>query len=297
MDPYSQRVEKAKQAICDADYILIGGGSGLSAAAGLAYAGKRFTDNFADFIEKYGLQDMYSASFYPFKTQEELWAHWVRHIDVNRFSQGPTPLYQRLLQLVRNREYFVITTNVESQFEKAGFPGEKIFEVQGNYAYLQCAKACHGQLYYNEPLIKRMLRETRNCRIPSALVPVCPVCGGRMDVNLRHNEYFVQDGLWHRCNERYETFLKKTKDSSIVFLELGVGFNTPGIIRFPFERMTCRNPHATLIRMNRDYSAGEKNNLQRTISFDEDMFQTVTELMEDNRARYTEFPERLCNTQ
>jgi NAD-dependent SIR2 family protein deacetylase len=276
---YDQKIQISKKAIRDAEFILIGGGSGLSAAAGLTYSGKRFTDNFADFIEKYGVKDMYSASFYPFETQEELWAHWARHIDVNRFSQGPTPLYQDLLKFVQNKKYFVITTNVESQFEKAGFPREKIFEVQGNYAYLQCAKACTKKLYYDEPIIKQMLAETRDCRIPSALVPKCPVCGGPMDVNLRHDEYFVQDEVWYTSNERYGQFLEKVQNGRIIFWELGVGFNTPGIIRYPFESMTYRNPNSKLIRINRDYPLGVKENLQRIISFDEDMGQTITELM------------------
>lgn len=281
MELYRNRMESARQAVSEANVILIGGGAGLSAAAGLDYSGQRFSDNFADFIEKYGIKDMYSASFYPFETQEEFWAQWARHIDVNRFSQGPTVLYQMLLQLIQDKEYFVITTNVESQFEKAGFPKEKIFEVQGNYAYLQCAKACHDKLYDNEQIVKRMLIATQACKIPSALVPKCPVCGGPMDVNLRHNEFFVQDGAWYRGQTQYKAFLKKNESSRIVFMELGVGFNTPGIIRFPFEKMTYRNPNAILIRVNRDHPAGAKENLQRTISFDEEMAQVVKDLMEE----------------
>lgn len=278
--PFAERFEKAKQVLHDAEVILIGGGAGLSAAAGLDYSGKRFTDHFADFIEKYVIEDMYSASFYPFETQEEFWAQWARHIDVNRFLQGPTQLYQDLLQFVQDKEYFIITTNVESQFEKAEFPREKIFEVQGNYAYLQCAKACHDQRYYNEPLVKKMVMETRDCRVPTALVPKCPVCGGPMDVNLRHNEFFVQDQGWYESQAWYEAFLKKTENSQIVYLELGVGFNTPGIIRFPFERMTYRNPNATLVRLNRDHPMGTKENQGRTLSFDEDMLQVVSNLMD-----------------
>jgi NAD-dependent SIR2 family protein deacetylase len=193
MHPYQIRIENARNAIRNAEFILIGGGSGLSAAAGLTYSGKRFTDHFADFIEKYSLTDMYSASFYPFATQQEFWAHWVRHIDINRYSQGPTLLYQDLLRLVQDKQHFVITTNVESQFEKAGFPRENIFEVQGYYAYFQCAVACHDTLYYNESIVKLMLAETQDCAVPTGLVPACPVCGGEMVVNLRKNQYFVQD--------------------------------------------------------------------------------------------------------
>jgi NAD-dependent SIR2 family protein deacetylase len=200
------------------------------------------------------------------------------YIDVNRFSQGPTQLYQDLLRLVQNREYFVITTNVESQFEKDGFLQEQIFEVQGNYAYLQCTKACHNQLYYNEPLVKQMLMETRNCQIPAALVPKCPVCGGLMDVNLRHNNFFVEDDAWHQSSERYAYFLEKVRGSNLVLIELGVGFNTLGIIRFPFEQITYQNPRATLIRVNRENPLGQKENLGHTIAFDEKMQQMMTDV-------------------
>lgn len=279
MQLYQKRIESARQAIHNSEFILVGGGAGLSAAAGLDYSGKRFTDHFADFIEKYGVGDMYSASFYPFETQEEFWAQWARHIDVNRFSQGPTQLYKNLLRLVQNKQYFVITTNVESQFEKAGFPQKQIFEVQGNYAYNQCATGCHNTLYYNEPIVKQMLVETQDCRIPAALVPHCPVCGGAMDVNLRHNQYFVQDQAWYQSQEKYESFLKTAEGRQITLLELGVGFNTPGIIRYPFEQITYQNPKAILIRINRDYPSGAQENRQRTISFNEDMGEILNQLL------------------
>lgn len=280
MEHYGQRVRSALAALEDAEYILIGGGSGLSAAAGLDYSGPRFTENFADFIEKYGLTDMYSASFYPFPTQEELWAHWARHIAVNRFDQGATELYQRLLELVdgMGKEYFVITTNVESQFEKAGFPRSRIFEVQGNYAYLQCAAGCHDRLYYDEEIVRRMLARTRDCRIPSELIPTCPVCGGPMDVNLRKDGNFVQDDAWYEAEGHYRAFLRRAAKGRLVLLELGVGFNTPGIIRYPFEQLTYQNPQATLIRVNRDYPQAMRENCARTIPFDEDMGDVVSAL-------------------
>lgn len=270
-----QRINKAKEAIEKSEYILIGGGAGLSAAAGLDYSGKRFTDNFSDFIEKYGITDMYSGSFYPFETEEELWAHWARHIDVNRYAMPATILYKEILDLVKDKKYFVLSTNVESQFVKAGFPEEKVFEIQGDYSYLQCAKGCHDKLYYNEELIKRMLASTNDCKIPSELVPKCPVCGGSMDVNLRHNEYFIQDKSWYDADKRYGKFLAESEGKNIVFLEFGVGFNTPGIIRYPFEKMTYQNLNAILIRFNLDYPLGMKENMDRTISFDEDIMQVV----------------------
>jgi NAD-dependent SIR2 family protein deacetylase len=279
MEEYQDRLKKAKNAIDKAEFVLIGAGAGLSAAAGLDYAGKRFTENFADFIEKYGVKDMYTATFYPFQTEEEEWAHWARHIDVNRFTQPATDLYKALLRLIAKKEYFVITTNVEAQFAKAGFQTERIFATQGDYAYLQCAKGCHDKLYYNEPMIEEMLLATKDCKIPTKLVPKCPVCGNPMAINLRKDECFVQDEAWYHANDQYAAFLQKTSGKRIVLLELGVGYNTPGIIRYPFEQMTYRNQNAMLIRMNKDYPAGTKENVQKTIAFNEDINQITQDLL------------------
>ncbi|MGB4660743.1 MAG: Sir2 silent information regulator family NAD-dependent deacetylase [Mobilitalea sp.] len=275
MENIENRIRQVQEAIEKSEYILIGGGAGLSAAAGLTYSGKRFTDHFSDFMEKYGFTDMYSGTFYPFETEEEIWAHWARHIDVNRYLMPATSLYKEILELVRNKKYFVISTNVESQFVKAGFQEDKVFEIQGDYSYLQCAKGCHNKLYYNEDLIKKMVLQTEDCRIPSDLVPRCPVCGGEMDVNLRHNTFFVQDEEWYKADERYGDFLGESEGKSIVYLEFGVGFNTPGIIRFPFEQMTYHNTKATLIRFNKEYPFSSEEIAKRTISFDEDIMQII----------------------
>ncbi|MDR2358053.1 MAG: Sir2 silent information regulator family NAD-dependent deacetylase [Oscillospiraceae bacterium] len=282
---YVNRIEKAKQTIDDANFVLIGGGAGLSDAAGLHYAGRRFTDNFSDFIEKYGFTDMYTSSFHPFETQEERWAYWARHISLNRYDTRASALYKSLLRLAGEKEYFVITTNVEHQFIKAGFPENRVFAVQGDYGLFQCAVGCHGELYGNETQIRRMVSETRDCRIPSALVPKCPVCGGEMDVNIRHNEYFIQDDIWRRAERRYADFLKGFAEKRVVCLELGVGFNTPEIIRFPFERTVYGNERAVLIRINRDCSRGMKENEGRTIAFIEDMAETIGAIIPCDRAQ------------
>jgi NAD-dependent SIR2 family protein deacetylase len=275
-ETYQTRVDKAKQAIEGADFILLGGGAGLSAAAGIVYSGKRFTENFAPFIEKYGLTDMYSSGFYPFKSQEERWAYWAKHICLNRYEAGATKLYIDLFSLVKEKKYFVISTNVESQFVKAGFPSEKVFEIQGNYGYLQCAKGCHDKLYDNELLVKEMVKKTVDCKIPSELVPKCPVCGGEMDPNLRINQYFVQDERWYELNKSYNDFLEESEGKKIVYIELGVGFNTPGIIRYPFEKMTYHNKNATLIRLNKDRPEGLEENIDKTIAFTEEMQAVVS---------------------
>lgn len=276
---YVTRIEKAKQLISNAEFIVIGGGAGLSAAAGITYCGKRFTQNFAPFIQKYGMTDMYSSGFYPFSTQEERWAYWAKHIVVNRYEPESTKLYNDLYHLVKDKNYFVMTTNVDSQFEKSGFPADKVFEVQGNYGYLQCSKGCHDKVYFNESLVKEMVDQTVDCKIPSELVPKCPVCSGEMDPHLRINQFFVQDEKWYESNHCYNQFLEESKGKRVVFLELGVGFNTPGIIRFPFEQMTYHNEHATLIRLNKEHPEGATENKDKTIAYTEDMQDVLSALL------------------
>ena len=271
MDRFVLRLDKAIDKINEADFILIGAGAGLSTAAGVEYTGKRFTDNFGDFIEKYSMKDMYSSGFYPFKTPEEKWAYWARHIDVNRYQVGETDVYKKLLKLVEDKDYFVLTTNVDHQFWINGFADERIFATQGDYSLFQCSEACHDKLYYNEGQVKEMVEKTVDCKIPSDLVPKCPVCGAEMETNLRKDNLFVEDEKWHEANKRYMDYLDKIKGKNVVFLEIGVGFNTPVIIRYPFEQMTYDNPNATLIRLNKDYADAIKENKSKTISFDENV--------------------------
>ena len=265
------RVETLRALLENAECVLIGGGSGLSSAAGLTYSGQRFTENFGDFIKKYDLTDMYSAGFYPFRTQEEKWAYWSRHILLNRWLPSALPLYQRLFELIKDKDYFVITTNVDAQFDKAGFAPERIFAVQGDYGKLQCAKGCHDRLYDNKSLMRRMAAQQNDCRIPSALVPKCPVCGGEMEVHIRKDKYFVQDKAWYAAEERYADFCSKARGKRTVLLELGVGYNTPTLIRFPFERMTYENNDAFLVRMNVQYPEAIPENANKTLSFGEDI--------------------------
>ena len=283
MTKYQERLNRALFALDGAEYILLGGGAGLSDAAGLRYSGTRFTDNFAPFIARYGFTDLYTSSFHPFETQEERWAYWAKHIALNRYDEPAAPLYQQLFRLVENRTYFVITTNVDHQFNKSGFAEDRVFAVQGDYGLFQCARACHDRLYDNEAQVAAMIKETRDLRIPADLVPKCPVCGGDMEVNLRKDEFFVEDGHWHESQARYLEFLKASEGKKVACLELGVGFNTPGIIRFPFEQLAYRNDRATLIRMNRDDPGGAKENTGRTVAFDEPISQVVEALLSRNR--------------
>lgn len=280
MEEYNLRISSAKKVIQEADYIIIGAGAGLSTAAGLEYSGENFKKNYKEYKERYNFQDLYSASFYPFETQEEKWAFWAKLIKLNRYNEKPLKLYQELYNIVNKKEYFVITTNVDGQFEKAGFDKDKLFIVQGDYGFLQCEDACHNKLYYNEEMVEKWLKNTKNCKIPSDLVPKCPVCGKNMDMNLRKDANFVQDENWYNQSEKYEDFLNKTKENKVVLLEIGVGFNTPGIIRFPFEQIVYNNLKSTLIRINKDYPQTMLEIDSRAILFDEDINKIIGDLKE-----------------
>ena len=278
MEEYNSRIIQAKQAIEQADYIVIGAGAGLSTAAGLLYSGEKFKKDFKEFIEKYHFENLYSASFYNFKTQEEKWAFFAKMIKLNRYNETPLKLYQELYEIVKNKEYFVLSTNVDGQFYNSGFDRKKVFEIQGDYSYLQCENACHNKLYNNKELVEKWIHNTKNCKIPSNLIMKCPVCGGNMDMNLRKDENFVQDEHWYEMSQRYDEFLNKIQNKNVVLLEIGVGFNTPGIIRFPFEQMTANNVKTTLIRINKDYPLPMLEIRNRTISFDEDTNKIIEDL-------------------
>ena len=243
-------IEKLQEALRETDAIIVGAGAGLSTSAGFTYSGERFERHFADFIGKYGFTDMYSAGFYPFPSEEEHWAYWSRHIYYNRYVPAPKPVYDNLLKLLKDKDYFVITTNVDHQFQKAGFDKKRLFYTQGDYGLFQCAKPCHQKTYDNEELVKRMIAEQMDLRIPSELIPRCPVCGGPMKVNLRADETFVEDEGWHTASERYTEFIRRHKDGKVLFLDLGSGGNTPVIFKIPFIRWTMQNPNAAYATVN-----------------------------------------------
>ena len=281
MTDYKQRIEVARERLAEADAIVIGAGAGLSAAAGLDYSGPEFRKEFADYIKRYGFPDLYSSSFHEFPTEEERWARWARHIDYIRFRPGAMPLYTELHKLVEDKNYFVITTNVDAQFRKTGFDRSRIFEVQGDYGLMQCATGCHQKLYSDKDTVEEILKHSHDLTVDKKYVPVCPVCGGNMDVHVRKNQYFVQDEEWHQSAARYEDFMSRYADNGkVVLLELGIGFNTPAIIRFPFERVVYRNPKATLIRLNADYPDGPAETASRTIAFRENMNNVIDQLAE-----------------
>lgn len=273
-----EREREFCQALRESDRVIVGAGAGFSAAAGQEYGGDRFAHNFGDFASRYGIEDMYAGMFYRFATEEERWAYTARHVMINRFENGAfTPLYRLLLKLLEGKDYFVITTNVDGLFVKSGFEAEKVFEVQGDYGYMQCGDGCHDGLYYNESLVREMVGHTTDCTIPSALVPHCPKCGGRMELHIRKDMNFVEDTHWNGMLRRYLSFAERARKGKTLLIELGVGFNTPTIIRYPFERMAAEEEGVTLVRMNRDY-AGFESESGRHIAFDEDMGQVLSEV-------------------
>ena len=230
--------------------MVVGAGAGLSASAGLSYSGPRFERYFGDFQRKYGIQDMYTGGFFPFESLEEYWAWWSRHIWYNRYVDPPRPVYRQLLDLLRGRDYFVLTTNVDHQFQRAGFAKARLFYTQGDYGLWQCSRPCHAGTYDNQEAVRRMLDEQRDLKIPGELVPRCPKCGRPMTMNLRADDTFVEDRDWHAAQARYQDFLRRHRGLRVLFWELGVGGNTPVIIKYPFWRMTRENPRAVYACIN-----------------------------------------------
>lgn len=244
------QITKLKQKLDAADAVVIGAGAGLSASAGFAYNGERFARYFSDFEAKYGIRDMYSGGFYPFPSAEEFWAYWSRYIWINRYQDPPKRVYEDLLELVRQKDYFVITTNVDHCFQKAGFDKQRLFYTQGDYGLFQCSEPCHMATYDNKTIIQEMMTRQKGMRVPVELLPVCPRCGKPMTMNLRSDDHFVEDAGWHAAARQYEHFLQTRANGRILFLELGVGFNTPGIIKYPFWRMTDANGKAVYACIN-----------------------------------------------
>ncbi len=263
----SDKVERLARNLREADAVVIGAGAGLSTSAGFTYTGERFRQYFQDFGAKYGFTDMYSGGFYPYQTPEEHWAYWSRYIYINRYMNAPKPVYEKLYELVHDKEYFVLTTNVDHCFQKAGFDKHRLFYTQGDYGLFQCSEPCHQETYDNENVIREMVAAqgykigsdgalflpegiVPKMTVPAELVPHCPKCGRPMSMNLRADSTFVEDEGWHIAAERYSDFLRRHRNLKVLFLELGVGMNTPGIIKYPFWQMTAENSDAVYVCIN-----------------------------------------------
>ena len=275
---YSQQIEQIREKLNNADAVVIGAGAGLSTAAGLTYSGERFYKHFFDFAEKYGIIDMYSGGFYPFPDNETFWAWWSRHIYFNRYEKAPKPVYDDLLKLVKDRNYFVLTTNVDHQFQMAGFDKERLFYTQGDYGLFQCSVPCHDKNYDNYDDVIAMIEQQENMRIPTELIPHCPVCGKPMTMNLRSDDKFVEDEGWHKAAERYNSFIDENKDKNIVYLELGVGGNTPVNIKFPFWQLTAQNENAAYICVNLGESYCPDDIADQSICVNADIGKVINDL-------------------
>lgn len=270
-EDYSEQINRLKNEIENADAIVIGAGAGMSTSAGFTYDGERFEKHFADFRQKYGITDMYSGGFYPYNSLEEYWAWWSRHIYVNRYDIAAGKPYTDLLKIVNDTDYFVLTTNVDHQFQLAGFEKKRLFYTQGDYGLWQCSKACHDKTYDNEETVRQMVSEQKNLKIPSELIPKCPICGAPMTMNLRCDNSFVQDEGWYAAASRYEDFIRRHKRLHILFLELGVGANTPVIIKYPFWNMTTANPKAVYACVNAGEAYVPKEIRDRSICINGDI--------------------------
>lgn len=283
-----------KEKIEQADAIVIGAGAGLSTSAGYTYSGERFDRFFSDFKKKYGFSDMYSGGFYPYQTLEEHWAYWSRYIYINRYMGAPKPVYDKIYELVKDKDYFVLTTNVDHCFQKAGFDKHRLFYTQGDYGLFQCSKPCHQETYDNEELVKQMVLSqgfeikngvlvqpegvTLECAVPEELVPHCPKCGAPMSMNLRADNTFVEDKGWHQAAERYDQFIQRHKNLNIVFLELGVGYNTPGIIKYPFWQMTNAYPQTFYVCLNQSEAYAPTEIGRKSVCMDADIGNVLEQL-------------------
>lgn len=281
-EPYEQQLDRAAEYIREAEYVLLGVGAGMSTAAGAEYGGAFFREHFAEFIERCGenayMQDMYSAGFYPFPDEESRWGLWCRLALLAGADLDVTPLHKTLLDALADKKLFILSTNADGQFEKAGFPSEKVFATQGSYDLIQCQRGCHAKTYNAVSLFRRMDQAQRDGRIPSCMVPKCPVCGGPMVMNLRCDEHFVEDEGWHAAEKRFGDFLTECADAKTVLLELGVGFNTPTIIRLPFEKLLREHGDMRLVRLNRSKAVVPASLADRAVGINADMAQSIEAL-------------------
>ena len=292
----TEQIERLKTELKTADAIVIGAGAGLSTSAGFVYSGERFRYWFSDFAERFGIKDMYSGGFYPFPDEEIYWAWWSRHIYCNRYAKAPKPVYENLLKLVADRDYFVITTNVDHMFQKAGFDKKRLFYTQGDYGLFQCSRPCCKKTWENESMIREMvlaqgfvigerndltLPESTSAamRIPTDLVPRCPSCGRPLTMNLRSDDRFVEDEGWQKAAVEYEVWLTSHRDQQVVFLEIGVGFNTPGIIKYPFRQQVYQNKKAVYASLNMEKEPVPEEIRDRSILIAGDAHRMIQELL------------------
>ena len=289
-------IERLKSVLQEADAVVLGAGAGMSTAAGFVYTGERFQRYFSDFASRYGFRDMYSGGFYPYPTPEEFWAYWSRYIYINRYTDPSGSLYRDVMTLLRDKAYFILTTNVDHCFQKAGAVKERLFYTQGDYGLFQCSEPCHQETYDNEAAVRAMVKSqgfsieedgsltppedgSPAQRVPTALLPRCPRCGKPMTMNLRADDSFVEDAGWHQAAGRYRDFLRNHTAGKVVYWEIGVGFNTPGIIKYPFWQRVLENPEATYVCLNYEDAAAPKEIRERSICIGGDSAWVVKALL------------------
>lgn len=292
----TDKIKKIQSALAEADAVIIGAGAGLSTSAGFTYTGERFHKYFFDFEEKYGFHDMYTGGFYPYHALEEHWAYWSRYIYINRYLDAPRNTYANILEVVKNKDYFVLTTNVDHCFQKAGFDHKRLFYTQGDYGLFQCSVPCCKETFDNKEIIINMLMEQGGSiesdgtlklpeqgklkmTVSSSVLPVCPHCGKPLTMNLRSDDTFVEDTGWNKAAMCYDQFLQRHKGLKMVFLELGVGYNTPVIIKYPFWQMTAKNPNATYICINDSEAFCPEDIERQAICIDDDIDSVFHRLM------------------
>lgn len=274
---YLAKLRKLVEYFEQADAVLIGAGAGLSTAAGYVYSGKRFYENFHDFIDKYGFTDMYSGGFYKFSSLAEYWAYWSRYIFINRYNYIKNTCYDTLLELIKDKNYFILTTNVDHKFQQTGFDKQRLFYTQGDYGLIQCSKPCHNKTYDNKDIILNMVNQQTNMKVPEDIIPYCPLCSNPLVPNLRADNTFVEDDGWHEAQNRFLHFMEKHMASKILYLELGVGYNTPSIIKYFFIRQTAENKNSIYVLVNlNDYYPEEIK--KRTLCFNMDINRVLNDI-------------------
>ena len=294
--PYEEQVRKLKEKIQNAEAIVLGAGAGLSTAAGLSYSGECFQKYFFDFAKKYPIRDIYSGGFFPFESPEEFWAWWSRSIYFNRYIDAPSDVYGNLKKIVEGKDYFVLTTNVDHQFQRAGFEKERLFYTQGDYGLFQSSRPTVAKTYDNQEIVEKMLEaqgfvrdnegifqlsedKTLKMSIPTELIPICPDDGLPMTMNLRTDESFVEDAGWKMAAKRYQDFLHSHKGKHVLYWELGVGMNTPVIIKFPFWQYTEENPNAYYACLNLGEAGCSREISERSICLNADIGQVLRDLL------------------
>ena len=295
----AENLRRLRQELDSAGAVVIGAGAGLSTAAGFTYSGERFERWFSDFRERFGFTDMYAGGFYPFPDGETRWAFWARNIYVNRYTEAPKPVYRDLLSLVEDKDYFVITTNVDHQFQKAGFDKTRLFYTQGDYGLFQHPDGRIKKTYENEVWVREAMAAQGfqpdgaggfrrpegggiSMRIPHELLPTCPDDGAPAAMNLRVDDSFVEDAGWQAAAGRYADFLRAHEGQRVLFLELGVGGNTPMIIKYPFWAMTAENPRAIYACLNYSDACCPVQIRERAICLDGDRGEVLRRLAAGN---------------